>query len=135
MNRAFCCMLLDLDHFKRVNDTYGHPIGDEVLKEFAKRCKSSVREVDLVGRYGGEELIILLPETDQKAAMQVAERLRASIAATPFKVTGNEIPVTVSIGVATKDENTLHLETLIARADQAMYIAKHKGRNQVAMSK
>lgn len=135
MGRAFCCMMLDLDHFKRVNDTYGHPIGDEVLKEFAKRCKSSVREVDLVGRYGGEELIILLPETDPKAAMQVAERLRASIAATPFKVTGNEIPVTVSIGVATKDENTLHLETLIARADQAMYIAKHKGRNRVAISK
>lgn len=135
MNRAFCCMMLDLDHFKQVNDTYGHPVGDQVLKEFARRCKSSVREVDLVGRYGGEELVILLPETDRKTAMQVAERLRNSIAAAPIRVEDKEIAMTVSIGVAAKDENTLHLDTLIARADQAMYIAKHKGRNRVAISK
>jgi diguanylate cyclase (GGDEF)-like protein len=135
MNRAFCCMMLDLDHFKQINDKYGHLVGDQVLKEFAKRCKASVREVDLVGRYGGEELIILLPETDGKMATRVAERLRASIAASPVKAGNEEIAVTVSIGVSTKDENTLHLDTLIARADQAMYIAKHKGRNRVALSK
>ncbi|HEX9334040.1 MAG TPA: diguanylate cyclase [Anaerolineales bacterium] len=135
MKRAFCCMMLDVDHFKKVNDTYGHPVGDQVLKEFAKRCKTSVREVDLVGRYGGEELIILLPETDRKTAMQVAERLRNSIAARPIKVSDTEVTVTVSIGVAEKDDNTTQLETLIARSDQAMYIAKHKGRNCVAMSK
>jgi diguanylate cyclase (GGDEF)-like protein len=135
MNRAFCCMMLDLDHFKKINDAHGHPVGDQVLKEFARRCKTSVREVDLVGRYGGEELIILLPETDRKTAMQVAERLRNSIAAVPIRVGEKEIAMTVSIGVAAKDENTLHLDTLIARADQAMYIAKHKGRNRVAMSK
>lgn len=135
MNRAFCCMMLDLDHFKQINDTYGHPVGDQVLREFAGRCKASVREVDLVGRYGGEELIIFLPETDRKTSMQVAERLRNSLAVTPIRVGEHEIAMTVSIGVATKDENTLHLETLIARADQAMYIAKHKGRNRVAMSK
>ena len=135
MNRAFCCMMLDLDHFKQVNDTYGHPVGDQVLREFARRCKTSVREVDLVGRYGGEELVILLPETDRKTAMHVAERLRSSIAAAPIRFADGEIAMTVSIGVASKDENTLHLETLIARADQAMYIAKHKGRNLVAMSK
>lgn len=135
MNRAFCCMMLDLDHFKQINDTYGHPVGDQVLREFADRCKRSVREVDLVGRYGGEELVILLPETDRPTSMQVAERLRVSIAATPIRVYDKEIALTVSIGVATKDENTQQLETLIARADQAMYIAKHKGRNCVAMSK
>jgi diguanylate cyclase (GGDEF)-like protein len=135
MNRTFCCMMLDLDHFKQINDTYGHPVGDLVLREFAIRCRCSVREVDLVGRYGGEELIILLPETDRKAALQVAERLRASIAVTPFKIADQEIAVTVSIGVAEKNENTLRLEMLIARADQAMYIAKHKGRNRVALSK
>jgi diguanylate cyclase (GGDEF)-like protein len=135
MNRAFCCMMIDLDHFKKINDTYGHLVGDQVLKEFAQRCKTSVREVDLVGRYGGEELVILLPETDRKTAMRVAERLRASVAATPIKISETEIAVTVSIGVAEKDENTLQLDTLIARADQAMYIAKHKGRNCVAMSK
>jgi diguanylate cyclase (GGDEF)-like protein len=135
MKRPFCCMMLDLDHFKHINDQYGHLIGDQVLQEFARRCKTSVREVDLVGRYGGEELIILLPETDRKTSMQVAERLRGCIAATPIRVLEKEIFVTVSIGVATQDENTIHLETLIARADQAMYIAKHKGRNCVAMSK
>jgi len=135
MDRAFCCMMLDLDHFKQINDTYGHPVGDQVLQEFADRCKRSVREVDLVGRYGGEELIILLPETDRPTSMQVAERLRTSIAATPIKVDDKEIALTVSIGVATKDENTQQLETVIARADQAMYIAKHRGRNCVAMSK
>ena len=134
MKRAFCCMMLDLDHFKHINDEYGHLIGDQVLQEFARRCKSSVREVDLVGRYGGEELIILLPETDRPTSIQVAERLRGTVAATPIEVLGREIAVTVSIGVATEDENTTDLETLIARADQAMYIAKHKGRNRVAMS-
>ena len=135
MNRPFCCMMLDLDHFKQINDQYGHAVGDQVLKEFARRCKSSVREIDLVGRYGGEELVILLPETDRKTSVLVAERLRASIAATPIAVADQQIPVTVSIGVATKDEHTTHLEALMARADQAMYIAKHKGRNRVAMSK
>ena len=135
MNRPFCCMMLDLDLFKKINDNHGHPIGDVVLQEFANRCLESVRDVDLVGRYGGEELIILLPETDRDTAVQVAERLCASIAGELFKTSSGEISVTVSIGVATKDENTLQLETLIARADQAMYIAKHKGRNCVAISK
>jgi diguanylate cyclase (GGDEF)-like protein len=94
-----------------------------------------VREIDLIGRYGGEEIIILLPETDLIAALQIAERMCASIAETPMKVGQQEINVTASIGVAAKDENTDQLETLIARADQAMYIAKHKGRNLVAISK
>lgn len=135
MKRPFCCMMLDLDHFKGINDVYGHMVGDQVLREFAGRCSESVREVDLVGRYGGEELIVLLPETDRPSSMDVAERLRNTVAATPIKVFDKEIYVTVSIGVATQDENTTDLETLIARADQAMYIAKHKGRNRVAMSK
>lgn len=130
MSRSFCCMMLDLDHFKQINDNYGHQAGDQVLHEFAQRCEASVREVDLVGRYGGEELVIFLPETDLTTAKQVAERLRKSIAETPIY----EISVTVSIGVAAKDGNTMDLETLIARADQAMYIAKHKGRNRIAVS-
>jgi diguanylate cyclase (GGDEF)-like protein len=128
-------MLLDLDHFKQINDEYGHLVGDHVLQEFAKRCKHSVHELDLVGRYGGEELIIILPETDRKTSIQVAERLRKTIASTPIKVFDKEIQVTVSIGMASQDENTTDLETLIARADRAMYITKHKGRNRVAMSK
>ena len=135
LQRPFGCMMLDLDHFKQINDQYGHLIGDHVLQEFAKRCKNSVREIDLVGRYGGEELIILMPETDRPTSLDVAERLRHSIACTPIQVFDKEISVTASIGVATQDENTSDLETLIARADQAMYIAKHKGRNRVAISK
>ncbi|MEO8356731.1 MAG: diguanylate cyclase [Chloroflexota bacterium] len=135
MKRSFSCMMLDLDHFKQVNDNHGHQAGDRVLQEFAKRCLGSVRESDLVGRYGGEELIILMPETDRATAVHIAERLCKSLAGEPIETSSGEITVTVSIGVATKDENTLQLETLIARADQAMYIAKHKGRNCVAISR
>jgi len=135
MGRPIACMMLDLDLFKQINDNYGHPVGDQILQEFAKRCKDSVREIDLVGRYGGEEIIILLPETDLLPAVQVAERICSGVATTPIQVSQQEIHVTVSIGVAAKDENTVDLETLIARADQAMYIAKHKGRNRVAVSK
>jgi diguanylate cyclase (GGDEF)-like protein len=109
-------------------------MGDKVLQEFAKRCKNSVREIDLIGRYGGEELLVFLPETDFETAMQVAERLRTSIDKTPIQVSDQQLNITVSIGVSRKDENTLQLETLIARADQAMYIAKHKGRNRIATS-
>ncbi len=134
LNHPFCCIMLDLYYFKQINDNFGHPMGDQVLQQVAKLCKCIVREADLIGRYGGEEFIILLPEIDSETAMQVAERLRASIQETPIKVAGQELSVTASIGVSRKDENTLELETLIARADQALYIAKHKGRNHVAIS-
>jgi len=135
MDRPFCCLMLDLDHFKKINDTYGHPIGDLVVREFAQCCKRSVREVDLIGRYGGEEIVIFLPETDADTAMQVAERVRKAVERVPIKISDQELHITVSIGVSRADEHTLELETLIARADQAMYVAKHKGRNRVAMSK
>jgi diguanylate cyclase (GGDEF)-like protein len=127
-------MLLDVDHFKKINDTYGHQIGDQVLCEIAKRCESSVRETDLIGHYGGEELLIFLPQTDSDTATRVAERWRSSIEKMPIQASGQVLQVTVSIGVLRKDDNTLELETLIARADQAIYLAKHKGRNQVAIS-
>lgn len=135
LNRPICCMMLDLDHFKKINDTFGHQAGDEVLQEFAKRCKSSIREIDLIGRYGGEELMIILPETNLITALQIAERICEIVAERPIKYLDSEINSTVSVGVAEKDENTTHLETLVARADQAMYIAKHKGRNRVALSR
>jgi len=135
LNRPICCMMLDLDHFKQINDNYGHQIGDQVLQEFANRCKNSIRDMDLIGRYGGEELIIILPETNLITALQIAERMCESVAEALIKIPNGVINVTVSVGVAAKDENTAQLETLIARADQAMYIAKHKGRNRVALSK
>jgi diguanylate cyclase (GGDEF)-like protein/PAS domain S-box-containing protein len=133
--RPFSCLMLDIDHFKQINDNYGHPIGDQVLRQIAECAQRSIRDVDLIGRYGGEEFLIFLPETDLVTAQRVAERLRASIEKTPMKASEQELRVTVSIGISRKDENTLELETLIARADQALYVAKHKGRNQVASSK
>ena len=135
-NRPFSAIMLDLDHFKRVNDTYGHAAGDVVLCEFAKRCKACIREIDFAGRYGGEEIVILLPDTNIKASMMVAERLRNAIASVPVRLEdGKEINISASLGMACKDENTTTLDMLIARADQAMYIAKHNGRNRVAVSK
>jgi diguanylate cyclase (GGDEF)-like protein len=134
-NRPFSALMLDLDHFKRINDNHGHPAGDIVLQEFVRLCRETVREIDLVGRYGGEEFIILMPETDLATATMVAERIRAHIEQGLIPLEGRFETITVSIGVAARDENTTDLETLIARADQAMYIAKHRGRNRVAVSR
>jgi diguanylate cyclase (GGDEF)-like protein len=132
--RPFSAIMADLDHFKRINDHYGHFTGDRVLQNFAYHCRKSVRNVDLIGRYGGEEIVILLPETDLQTAVGVAERLKETIAGHPFQEDETVIECTASFGVAQMDENTSNLETLIARADQAMYIAKHKGRNRVDVS-
>lgn len=134
MQRPFSCMMMDIDHFKKINDNYGHQVGDEVLQGFAKQCKSHVRGVDLIGRYGGEEFMILLPETDRDTALIVAERFRKMIAENPIETTAGILNITVSVGVATKDEQTTYLDALVARADQALYISKHKGRNQVSIS-
>jgi diguanylate cyclase (GGDEF)-like protein len=134
LKRPYSCMMLDLDHFKNINDNFGHQVGDQILQDFAARCLDSVRDGDMVGRYGGEEVIILLPETDRELALRVAERLGSAVGEKPFQTVEGEIFVTVSIGVAALDENTPHFEALIARADQALYIAKHKGRNRVAVS-
>jgi diguanylate cyclase (GGDEF)-like protein len=127
-------MMLDIDHFKDFNDNFGHALGDRVLQVVADLCKQSLRETDILGRYGGEEFIILLPETDRHIAQTVAERLRREISQEIIPTEKGDLNVTVSIGVAENNELTPTLETLIARADQAMYIAKHKGRNQVATS-
>ena len=127
-------MILDLDHFKQINDRYGHSGGDLVLCEFARRARASIREVDFIGRYGGEEFVILLPETVAETSLQVAERLRAAVEREPVLLPGEALHVTVSIGVSRKDEHTPDLETLVARADQALYIAKYRGRNRVVMS-
>ena len=133
-NRPFSAIMIDLDYFKSINDTYGHAVGDLVLREFAKRCKSCIREIDYIGRYGGEEFIILLPDAHMKASMNIAERLRSAITKKPIQIDDKEISITASLGVACRDESSTTLETLIAQADQALYIAKHNGRNCVAVS-
>ncbi|HZS82057.1 MAG TPA: PleD family two-component system response regulator [Stellaceae bacterium] len=126
-------LMFDIDHFKRINDTYGHLAGDAVLCEIASRAQHHVRSFDLVARYGGEEFLVLMPETNLQAALVVAERLRLSIAERPFVLpdTKREIPVTVSIGVAATDDNGDTPTDLLRRADEALYAAKNGGRDRV----
>jgi diguanylate cyclase (GGDEF)-like protein/PAS domain S-box-containing protein len=126
-------MMLDLDFFKRVNDTYGHAIGDHVLCMVAERCAGNLREVDILGRYGGEEFVVLLPETNLASASIVAERLCRLIGDEPIKTEKGPVSVTVSLGVAPLDDACESFDALLERADQALYAAKENGRNQVAV--
>ena len=126
-------MLFDIDHFKQVNDRYGHPAGDEVLRELAGRAVRQVRSVDLVGRLGGEEFVVVMPETSLGGAAVVAERLRAAVADEPFILQDNAgtPPVTISIGIAVTGAGKDTLESLLKSADDALYAAKNGGRNRV----
>ncbi|MCW2243643.1 PleD family two-component system response regulator [Azospirillum canadense] len=132
-HKPVAILLFDIDHFKVVNDSFGHTIGDEVLKEVSNRASRNLRTFDLVARLGGEEFIVILPDTDVEAAMTVAERLRNHIANSMFKVTADvgAVPVTVSIGVAVGGRLGDSSEGLIRRADDALYEAKRSGRNCV----
>ena len=125
-------LLLDVDLFKRVNDTYGHAAGDVVLREVAQRLARNVRSFDLVARYGGEEFVVVMPETALPIATMVAERLRAAIAEKPIAIgeIGREIPVTISIGIAVTLEHGDSATGALARADEALYEAKASGRNR-----
>ena len=130
INRPFSLLMFDIDHFKKVNDQHGHPVGDQVLLQLAQRCLRNSRTTDLVCRYGGEEFVVLLTETNLEAASFIAERLRISIMSNPFTTDTGEIRITSSIGVAeAKKKDDLH--SLIERADEALYLAKNAGRNQV----
>ncbi len=126
-------MMFDLDHFKRINDTYGHAAGDAVLKELANRVRDNLRDFDMVARYGGEEFVVVMPATPMSSAKPVAERLCRRIATEPFEVPGHDEPltVTVSIGVASATDPAVAAEDLLARADGALYEAKDNGRNQM----
>lgn len=124
-------LMLDLDHFKRVNDDFGHAAGDAVLKHFAALVRAELRKIDTGGRVGGEEFAILLLGADLAAATQFAERLRAKVAATPLDHAGRDIAVTVSIGIATLDASDPNADAALTRADAALYDAKHAGRNRV----
>lgn len=131
--------MLDIDHFKRVNDTYGHLAGDAVLAALSATLRALLRDYDVIGRFGGEEFSILLPHTDMASAQQITERLRTKLAEITVAAnhgTGPEVPlqVTVSIGVATLETSRRDLDDLIAAADIALYRAKAQGRNQVCLS-
>jgi diguanylate cyclase (GGDEF)-like protein len=126
-------LLLDIDHFKLVNDRYGHPTGDQVLRVIAQILKASVRDVDLCGRYGGEEFVVVLPATSQAGAVKVAERIREAVAEHCFSLGGQEASrLTVSLGVASYPDDAQDLEALIADADLALYRSKQGGRNRVS---
>lgn len=130
-NHRFSLLMVDIDHFKRINDGHGHPAGDGVLTGLADRLKKCVRDVDLVGRWGGEEFLVLLPETDQVAASECAERIRATIADSPFEHDGLKLEVTVSIGVTTSNCTMKGTDNPVERVDRALYAAKEAGRNRV----
>ena len=130
--RPFALILLDIDHFKLVNDTHGHDAGDVVIKGVAEIITKSLRDVDIAARYGGEEFAMLLPETDKSHAIDIAERIRKRIEGTPFNWQGLAIPVTSSAGVAAIPEKHQDVANLIRAADQLLYEAKRGGRNRVA---
>jgi diguanylate cyclase (GGDEF)-like protein/PAS domain S-box-containing protein len=131
--RPLSVVLIDLDHFKQINDTHGHAVGDAVIKSVVRACLASLRTIDRMGRLGGEEFAALLPETNREGAAIVAERLRAAIAAAAIELEGRApLTTTASIGVASlADTDATRIEGLIARADRALYTAKRAGRNRV----
>ena len=120
-------IMLDVDHFKQYNDTFGHPAGDRVLQQVGSTLRSSVRGHDVVARYGGEEFVVLLPATDADEALDVAERLRTAIAGHDWP----HRPVTASLGVATSGPDTPDAATLVDHADRALYHSKEAGRNTI----
>jgi two-component system, cell cycle response regulator len=126
-------LLVDIDHFKQVNDTYGHAAGDDVLRELAARATNTVRSVDLVARLGGEEFVVVMPETGPAIAVAVGERLRLAIANEPFTIRASDerLPITVSIGITSAIAGGDDRDRLLKRADDALYCAKAEGRNRV----
>jgi two-component system cell cycle response regulator len=127
------CLLIDIDHFKKINDGYGHDVGDDVLQEFAVRLASNVRAIDLPCRYGGEEFVVVMPDTKLEDAERIAERIRLHVAGSPFRVKGGTelLTVTISIGVAATLGAEDRPEALLKRADEGVYEAKASGRNKV----
>jgi len=128
---ALSLLMIDVDHFKSVNDTYGHRVGDSVLQFLAKLLLSNLRTVDSLGRIGGEEFAALLPETGRADALVTAERLRVTVANEPIPINGGSLRVTISLGAAATSNATPSLDALIGLADAALYQAKNNGRNRV----
>ncbi len=131
MPQPLSMMLIDIDFFKKINDTYGHPAGDGVLRKLAQMLRKTLRGIDIIARYGGEEFATVIVGTDLSGAVKMAERLRTSVMNTPFPVDEGIINITLSIGLATFPQDGGKKEVLISRADQALYYAKENGRNRV----
>jgi len=131
--RPLSVMIVDLDRFKSINDRFGHDGGDDVLREFARRLRQNMRGIDLICRFGGEEFVVVMPDTDGPVAEKVAERIRAEIACTPFAIgkEGQAVTVTISVGVSSARGQADDVRSLLKRADMALYEAKNSGRNKV----
>lgn len=139
---SLVCLMLDIDHFKSVNDTLGHLVGDQVLQELANRVDGQVRASDIAARYGGEEFVVLMPDTDIESGQKLAERIRKAVSASPIATeTGEQVSITVSAGIAitsveaSEEDLKTAGESLIARADVALYSAKSSGRDRVVTEK
>lgn len=132
-NRKFSLVMMDIDNFKSFNDTYGHQLGDRVLKDVAAAARKTSRSEDIAARYGGEEFVIILPETDSKQAMILAERIRASVAGIEIPYENQKLHVTISLGVSTYPDHSELKEELIRAADSALYASKHRGKNCVSL--
>ena len=130
-HRALTVIMLDVDHFKRVNDSHGHPVGDQVLEQIVQACQGALRQFDRLGRMGGEEFLVVLPDTDLEGGLQVAERLRANVVAARPTVAGIELQLSISLGVAQLRHADTGAASLVRRADAALYHAKDNGRNRV----
>ena len=126
-------LFLDVDHFKHVNDTYGHAVGDQVLTILAQRIQSGLRQTDIFGRYGGEEFVVLLPGVTDQQAYATAERLRRRIEEKPVTLDARQISVTISVGVASLGAGLADLPALISAADSALYLSKQQGRNRTSL--
>jgi diguanylate cyclase (GGDEF)-like protein len=132
-NAVFSILMVDIDHFKRVNDTHGHQVGDQAIQAMSQAGVKALRPTDLLARYGGEEFIITLTHTDQEGAAKVAERLREAVSQIELQTEQGVLKFTISVGVATFYKRSL-LEEVIAKADQALYQAKTSGRNRVCLA-
>jgi len=130
--RPMSIVMIDSDNLKMVNDSYGHEAGNELLRLISQSIKRELRTSDVVARYGGDEFVALLPDTNNVGAGEVAERIRAGIAGTPLQMRGEDVPITVSVGVATYPDHGRSIDVVMQRADSAMYGAKKRGKNQVA---
>jgi len=129
--KTYSILMIDIDYFKKINDSYGHAVGDLALQNVAMLCKYNIRSHDILARVGGEEFCIILPNTPKGAALILAEKLRLTLKTTPLVTDNKTIPMTISVGVAELHNNDTDHKSIIARADKALYIAKDKGRDQV----